>query len=266
MEPGTLLQADYVDIIFDRRNKNYGAYQLRKHYDQRIRKALLFLLLGLTGLICFSFIIANKPMAGHSNKQVCALKITDIKLPLKQPLAVIKERKSYSPPPSHIKTKLFTDPVIDHTDNVPDNKQIPDNRTISAAHPGSANANGDSADISTGTGASGKDVIKEFKSDKPVMWIEHMPQFNGEMQAYINSHLNYPDAARESNIDGTVSVRFVVNEDGSVSDATIIRGIGGGCDEEALRMVNGMLKWQPGKQNGIAVKVYFTLPIKFVLN
>ena len=61
-------------------------------------------------------------------------------------------------------------------------------------------------------------------------------------------------------------IRFVVNEDGSVSEATVMRGIGGGCDEEALKTVNSMPKWKPGKQNGIAVKVYFTLPINFVLN
>ena len=71
--------------------------------------------------------------------------------------------------------------------------------------------------------------------------------------------------ARESGTKGRVVIRFVVNEDGSVSNLTVMKGIGSGCEEEAIRVIKGMPKWRPGKQNGKAVKVFFTLPINFVL-
>jgi protein TonB len=92
-----------------------------------------------------------------------------------------------------------------------------------------------------------------------------MPSADYDWQAYLGRNLRYPEAAREINIEGKVMVRFVVNEDGSISDVEVLRGIGGGCDEEAKRVVAGMPKWKPGKQEGKAVKVYFMLPISFKL-
>src|SRR5206468_2945998 len=136
--------------------------------------------------------------------------------------------------------------------------------------PGPKNKDGDPADITPviteKSGTTGVTGTSEKKDDKPKIWVEQMPQFLGDMNAYIMSHLNYPDAAREANIQGQVIVKFVVNEDGSVSDAAVVRSVGGGCDEEALRMVMSMPKWKPGGQNGQLVKVYFTLPIHFVLH
>ncbi len=134
--------------------------------------------------------------------------------------------------------------------------------------PGLRNVPGDTSGIAPvdtkvpGTGVADK---TEPKNEAPVIWVEQMPQFIGDMDVYLSSHLNYPDAARDANISGKVLIRFVVNEDGSVSDAVVERSIGGGCDEEALRMIRSMPKWKPGKHNGKAVKVYFKLPINFVL-
>jgi len=96
-------------------------------------------------------------------------------------------------------------------------------------------------------------------------YVEQMPTTPYDMAAYLAKNTHYPDAARDNNIEGRVIVRFVVNEDGAVSDVQVQRGIGGGCDEEAKRVVMAMPKWKPGKQNGKAVRVYFTLPIVFKL-
>jgi len=101
---------------------------------------------------------------------------------------------------------------------------------------------------------------------EPFRIVTQMPEFIGDMHAYIGSHIHYPESARENNIDGRVVVEFVVNEDGVVTNAKVVKGIGGGCDQEALRIVSGMPKWKPGKQNGVAVKVYFVLPIVFQLD
>ena len=97
-------------------------------------------------------------------------------------------------------------------------------------------------------------------------YAEQMPEPGYDIGKYLVDHLHYPDSAYSANIQGRVIVKFIVNENGSISNARVEKGIGGGCDEEALRIVSSMPKWKPGKQNGMPVKVLFTLPIKFVLN
>jgi protein TonB len=99
-------------------------------------------------------------------------------------------------------------------------------------------------------------------------FVEEYPEFPGGEKAlyeYIKNNIRYPEVARTSGITGTVYVQFVVEKDGSISDVKVLRGIGGGCDEEAVRVVKSMPKWKPGKQRGQPVRVYYTLPIDFKL-
>ncbi|MDY0085276.1 MAG: TonB family protein [Bacteroidales bacterium] len=98
--------------------------------------------------------------------------------------------------------------------------------------------------------------------------VESMPEFPGgpaKMMEYIAKNIKYPAMARESGIQGRVFVNFVVEPDGSVSNVKVLRGIGGGCDEEAVRVVEAMPKWTPGRQRGKAVRVSFNLPVRFTL-
>jgi periplasmic protein TonB len=98
--------------------------------------------------------------------------------------------------------------------------------------------------------------------------VEEQPAFPGgdaALMEYLGKNISYPPMAKESGIQGTVFVQFVVEPDGSVSNAKILRGIGGGCDEEAIRVVRNMPKWKPGRQRGKPVRVYFNLPIRFIL-
>ena len=101
------------------------------------------------------------------------------------------------------------------------------------------------------------------------VFVEEFPSFPGGEEAlykYLYDNLQYPDMARDNNITGKVVIRFVVEKDGSITKAAIAREIGGGCGKEALRVVNGMPKWKPGKQSGKAVRTEFTLPVDFQLN
>ncbi len=98
--------------------------------------------------------------------------------------------------------------------------------------------------------------------------VEEQPEFEGGeagLMKYLSENIVYPTMARESGIQGTVYLTFVIERDGSVTDIQVLRGIGGGCDEEAIRVVQNMAKWKPGKQRGKPVRVQFRLPIKFVL-
>jgi periplasmic protein TonB len=98
--------------------------------------------------------------------------------------------------------------------------------------------------------------------------VESMPEFPGgaeQMMIFIAKNIKYPPMARESGIQGRVFVNFVVEPNGSVSNVKVLRGIGGGCDEEAIRVVETMPKWTPGRQRGKAVRVSFNLPVRFTL-
>jgi len=98
--------------------------------------------------------------------------------------------------------------------------------------------------------------------------VEEMPEFQGGTQAlysYLGSNIKYPETAKKEGISGRVFVQFVVEKDGSINNVKILRGIGGGCDEEATRVVKAMPNWKPGKQDGKQVRVKYNLPIKFAL-
>jgi protein TonB len=98
--------------------------------------------------------------------------------------------------------------------------------------------------------------------------VENMPEFPGGTEAlfkYLGKNIKYPAMAKDAGIKGKVYVTFVVDKDGSIADVRVLRGIGGGCDEEAIRVVGGMPKWAPGKQRGKAVRVQYNLPINFIL-
>ncbi|MBK7971536.1 MAG: TonB family protein [Bacteroidetes bacterium] len=112
--------------------------------------------------------------------------------------------------------------------------------------------------------------IKEEVIDEPEIFliVEEMPSFpggEGQLVKYLSENIKYPAIARENNITGTVFVTFVVGPDGSVKDVKVLRGIGGGCDEEAKRVVMAMPKWKAGKQRGESVSVQYNLPIRFTL-
>ena len=98
--------------------------------------------------------------------------------------------------------------------------------------------------------------------------VESMPEFPGGDAArmkFLQENIKYPQLARESGIQGTVYVTFVVETDGRVTDVRVLRGIGGGCDEEAVRVIQAMPRWNPGKQRGKPVRVQFNMPIRFTL-
>lgn len=116
-----------------------------------------------------------------------------------------------------------------------------------------------------------KPVVKEPEPEpEPEIFtvVEQQPEFpggQGELLKYLGKNITYPAIAQENGIEGTVVVRFVVNETGGISDIQVVRDIGGGCGAEAVRVVKSMPKWKPGRQRGKAVKVYFTLPVRFKL-
>ena len=113
------------------------------------------------------------------------------------------------------------------------------------------------------------EIDEEILEEAPIFTVvESMPEFpNGmkELYIYLGNNIKYPVMAKESGIQGKVYVTFVVEKNGSITDVKVLRGIGGGCDEEAIRVVAAMPKWKPGKQRGKPVRVQYNLPVRFTL-
>jgi periplasmic protein TonB len=267
MELQTFSHADYLDILYDNRNKQYGGYELRKNYHLRMKKAGLSVALLCTLLCSYALwpkhdlITVTAPFINRP------IEITHLNIP-HQPLH-IEPPKPAPAPPAVKPTIAHTPPKIVSDDLVKDPPKTVDD--LKGKEPGPIDAKGDpggtvaaTSTNTTGTGT-GTTTVTPPTPPAPVKWAEEMPLFNGDMSAFLQRNLNYPYAAKENNIEGSVVIQFVVNEDGTVTEARVIKGIGGGCNEEALRVVRSMPKWKPGKQNGHAVKVFYTLPIRFVL-
>ncbi len=114
------------------------------------------------------------------------------------------------------------------------------------------------------------DTIEKVAEDVEIFgMVEEMPSFPGgevKLVEYIAKNLNYPQEAIEKGIEGRVFVGFIIDVDGSVTDVKLLRGIGGGCDEEAIRVIKSLPKWRPAKQNGVFSRVSYQIPVNFKLD
>jgi periplasmic protein TonB len=262
MRTEDFLFADYEDILFENRNKRYGAYLLRKLYPRHLNEAffitlLLFILLFAMPMIC------NR--VNHSAVLVpVAIKPAEI-------------FKVYlPPPPASLKPVTKVSP-LEKTDNpklVPIIKQDAEVKSVSPTTDNSVSiASVQGTDIGTQltTGIISAPSIQETakRATGALSWSTVMPAFPGGQNGltkYLQNHLNYPSEAKENGIEGQVVIQFIVDEYGHISDIKILRDIGGGCADEAIRVIKGMPAWKPGEQNGQTVKVYYTLPISFQLS
>lgn len=260
MDQQTILSADYLDIIFDKRNKSYGCYELRKHYKARASKALLFVLLIISSLAAILFFHKEKVVLTiplHHSVILADITTTPI---------VPKIIDIHPPVMQRSDAAKLTIPKIEEDDQVRPENAIPVIKDMINKQPDITETSGGETDNSSRKAGTGTEKLIEKPSVIAVVkFAEVMPQFDGEINKYLQTHLKYPALAKENNIEGKVVVEFIVNENGFVHNAAIKKGIGGGCDEEALRVINAMPRWKPGRQNNKAVKVYLLLPIVFQL-
>jgi len=260
------------DIVFEGRNQEYGAYFLRRIYDRIMSRSLII------GLIFF-VLLATSPMILKLVKGLIPKE--DDELLMKEVVLADAPPMDPNKPPPPPPPKVEPPPVKDQIRFVPP-KVMKDEEVQNEEPPPPDISELKDKDISTQTreGEEGgidasllepppAPVIEEEKKvEEPFNFVEQMPEFpdgQAAMMKFIQSNLKYPAIARENDIQGTVVVQFVVAADGGISRVNVARGIGGGCDEEAVRVVKSMPKWRPGKHNGRAVPVNFTLPIKFRL-
>lgn len=259
------------DIVFENRNKLYGAYDLRKGYGQTIQRSViigstLFLLMVMLPNLYARLV--PEPKADDIIFVVEAAP-ADIKL---EPVA-----KPVAPPPVEpaVKTIRSVIPVVLPDDQVPIENIPPTTADLANAQPAEKTVEGlNDVDIIAPPVAvmpSVKAAVAgiEPKKEETLLFSEQAPQYSGGTEAmgeFLRKHLKYPRQAAQAGIQGKVFVAFTVGSDGKVDNVSAMKGIGFGCDEEAVRVVKLMQNWLPGKQSGVPVKVRFTLPIAFQLD
>ncbi len=247
------------EIVFKNRNKEYGSYVLRKKYRRNLTIALIIGLLVIISAAAYPFINAmlNKErLLREKEKSVTAEMLNMPKEDLPPP-------PPPPPPPEALVEKVkFTAPKVVEDTNVESDfgKQDLLNQKGNTEVP-SEEVQVEEKEVKT-------QVIEQKVEAEVFLIVEEPPTFPGGEAAlykWLGENLKYPEEAKELGIQGRVFVAFVVEPDGSTSNAVVKRGIGGGCDEEAIRIVKAMPKWGAGKQRGQPVRVQFNLPIKFTL-
>lgn len=276
MTNAQLATASLNDIVFDGRNRHYGAYELRALYQRHMSRALVIATAMLALLLVFPLVaqllkeevVVVPPTIVDANPIIIDMPDQIKVLP---PPAASRPPVQPPQPPTvrDIVPIVTTDDKVTPTDKVPDREDLIDKKpglVTTIGDPGAdPNASLDELKPSTGSGGGG---TGETVTEKPYLYVEQMPQLPGgggmgAIVAAIQKSVRYPAEALRSQIEGRVYVSFVVNSLGEVSDVKVIKSLGYGLDEETMRAVKTLPKFIPGKQNGRAVSVAFTVPISF---
>jgi protein TonB len=252
----------WEDVIFENRNKAYGAYVLRTVYTKNVIRGVI-LTLVIVALLFYSPDI----IAFFKGKEVVE-KVAPRKLVYTDLSAPPPIDKPKPPPPQIELPKLqkvikFVPPKVvkeEVVEEIPTIEEIKQNEVAAVEVEGPTEVVFEEPV---------QEVVVAEDENKIFTVVEQNPEFVGGYEAmmnFIKKNMRYPASARRMGVDGTVYVSFVVDKTGSISEVKTIRGISADCDKEAMRVVSMMPPWKPGKQNGKPVFVRFVLPIKFKLN
>ena len=277
-----LYDPKWVDMVFAGKNKEYGAYQLRKGTSGRNIKSLLILVIAAAlvgGFLAWKVIEqkqAEEQQAYMEAMELAKLQEQAKKEEKKKPEKVQPKIEAKKEIPVARETQKFTAPVIKKDELVKEENQVKQM---------------DKLDDKVAVGSEDKEGVKDRNVEavrseiavaapppppapKPEVAtkvfdvVEEMPSFPGgsaALMSYLSSNTKYPVVAQENGVQGRVIVSFVVERDGSISDVKVARSVDPSLDREAQRVVKSMPKWKPGKQNGSAVRVKYTVPVVFRL-
>lgn len=279
-----LTSAEWRNLVFADKNKDFGAYQLRKNSDKRHNMAMLYMLLGLA--VIFILIIGLSKWSDYrAEQEAIALQEQREKMMAaaiaqeepKQEEPEVEEQKFEQPevtvPEEVLATVQVTQIAIVDADKVKNEVMDMDAQKEDNTARGVVNQEG-SDDADKFKAVQEQVVVKEPepevkpKEEEIFVAVEQQAEFPGGQQAlmrWLGNNVRYPESAQQNDVQGRVVVKFVVEKDGSIGQATIVKGVDKDLDREALRVVKKMPKWQPGKNNGVAVRSYFNLPVVFKL-
>lgn len=241
----------FDEIVFRNRNKIYGAYNIRKKYNSTTSIAILAASLIFTLLV--EGLSSNKSDVKASDPQ------TGVIVVIADPVTT-----KYIEPPEQKPLENVTRTINNLKPEVTDDTSAVTPNTLSTDDLLGTVTNGDVNDTTAAIADTPETVIPV--EQKPFVRVEEMPEYPGGLGAlmkFIGENLNYPSKAQELNIQGKVLLQFVVSPDGSITDINVLKGVDPLLDAEAIRVVKTLPRFRPGKQGGVPVPVYFSLPVSF---
>ncbi len=276
-----LSSREWCDLVFEGKNKDFGAYVIRTESSKRHNKAVLWTLIGsiIFGLLVFGYTKANqyfeerKLIGSNEQENVLVVMPPKAEEPVQERL---EQEKPEVLPEEVLNTIKVTELAIVEDDKVNREDEIKTQQEqLESLH------SAGSVDFDQGT--DNKAVIREFKNEVVVeekvekpkevveqvfTVVEQMPQFPGgeaALMKFLQSHINYPPMAAENGVQGKVVVQFVVDKTGRVGEVKVVRSVDKDLDREATRVCKSLPKFTPGRQNGHPVSVWYTLPVSFKL-
>jgi protein TonB len=269
-----LYSQNWNDIIFENKNKAYGAYELRQTSSKRHIIAMmgcLLIAIFITLLPALIETVKNlRPAVSNIDDSSVLTDLLEVDEEVQEKDDIVEATE---PPPPPLKSTIqFVEPEIVSAEEIKDDETLKsqDELLDSRIQISTLTVEGTNED----TGIDVADLTQhlekaEEEPDKIFTVVEQQPEFPGgytAMMKYLKDNINYPTIAQENGIKGRVTLQFVVDKEGIISQVKVIKGVDPSLDKEAVRVVKSMPKWIPGKQNGKPVNVWFTLPVVFQLN
>ncbi|MDE7385526.1 MAG: energy transducer TonB [Muribaculaceae bacterium] len=282
-----LSSKEWTDIVFEGKNKEYGAYVMRLNSDRRHNRAVLFVISGLAIVLIVALVLsllaARKALADQeayeayrlSNEQQIDAMVEETEEPEEEDIEDIpepvQEQEPEALPEEILNTIKNTEIVVVDDEEVTEQIVSQEELQETTTAIGATTFNDGTDDINVVREHKDEVIVEEkhpVEENKVFDAVEQMPTFpggDGELMKYLQKNLTYPTLAAENGIQGTVLLQFVVQKDGSIGEVKVVRSKDPDLDKEAVRVVKGMPKFIPGRMNGQPVNVWFTLPVKFKL-
>ena len=252
---------DFDDLLFHKRNKEYGAYQLRKRYNSVVVTGIIIATIIVSAAVLIPFIFSRKEddvLLG--NRGYTELNMENLESP---------QEEIYVPPSAPPPQSVHVDEIVKYVpptvvDSVPLNEksQLSTDEYMNQTTSNSTEVTGNGSDDDLGVGQEGTE------SDELFYFVEVMPMFKGggidKFREWVQKRTSYPQDAIERKIKGKVYLTFIVEKDGTVSNITVVKGVDPSLDEEAVKAISQSPKWTPGLQRGQAVRVRFSIPLNFM--
>ncbi len=252
---------DFDDLLFEKRNRDYGAYQLRKKYNKVVIGGIITASLVVCSLVIIPFILIEH------NEHVSRGGIKYVKLQLDN--LIPPEDQVYVPPPPPPPSATHVEEIVKYIPPVVVDTLPPLEKSLATVDEMLGQQTTNELTAINGTGK-GDDLTGQdgTETDEPFFQVEVMPSFKGgdltKFREWVGKRTRYPQDAYERKIRGTVFLTFIVEKDGSVSNVTIVKGVFESLDREAEKAISESPKWTPGLQRGQPVRVRFSIPLTFM--
>jgi protein TonB len=278
-----LSSRDWCDLVFEGKNKDFGAYVIRTDSPKRHNLAVMWTIIGAiaVALLAFGLVKANqyleeRRLAGMQDQEEVLIDMSQEAEEPEQEQQRVEPEKPEVLPEEVLKSVKVTELQIVEDEKVKKEDEIKTQDELKETETAFGQKDNEKGTEDRNvTRTLKEEVVVEKPVEKPkeekekiFTSVEQMPQFPGgeaALMKYLSSHINYPPMAAENNVQGRVVVQFVVGKDGKVGEVKVVRSVDKDLDKEAVRVCKSLPKFTPGRQNGQAVRVWYTLPVTFKL-